>query len=111
MEWKEKMAAIISVFGTILVVESVGLGQYLASALTMDTPQKRYIWGIVGAGVLVFLMIVNYTLLVKRSKRERGKEVCLMSRGGLAIILLHLVGIGFFLWIAVDAWFEMHGIP
>jgi hypothetical protein len=34
-----------------------------------------------------------------------------MSKGGLAIILLHLVGIGLFLWIAVDAWLEMHGIP
>jgi membrane protein DedA with SNARE-associated domain len=74
MRWKERMAAIISVFGTILVVESVGLGQYLASALTMDTPQKRYIWGIVGVGVLVFLLIVNYTIMVKKSKKKTERR-------------------------------------
>ena len=71
MKWRRKIAAVISIFGTIIVVESVGLGQYLASALTMDTPQKRYIWGIVGVGVLVFLMIVNYILFVKNAKKKR----------------------------------------
>ena len=72
MKWKGKVATIISIFGTVIVVEAVGLGQYIASALTIDTPQKRYTWGIVGAGVLAFLMVVNYSLYKRAMKKKRG---------------------------------------
>ncbi len=34
-----------------------------------------------------------------------------MNKGGMLIILLHLIGIGFLLWIALQAWIEMHGVP
>ena len=50
-------------------------------------------------------------LLTIPKSDEEEKGVCLMNKGGMLIILLHLIGIGFFLWIALQAWIEMHGVP
>ena len=43
-------------------------------------------------------------------QKEKDEDLSI-GKGGMLIIVLHLMGIGFFLWIALQAWIEMYGVP
>ncbi len=56
--WK-KIVGIIGTLAVIIAVEFVGLGQYIASALTADTPEKANIWWITAGIVLIIVTIIE----------------------------------------------------
>ncbi len=74
MGWKNlkwKISTIFGIFGAIIVIEAVGLGQYIASALPASSTEKMWIWWMTGGVILTFLMIVNYAIYKRKEKIKR----------------------------------------